>query len=83
MNERESLEDNPRNGRPITVITQQNIDAVKNLVNDDPHISFNYIDSIFLNILHGSADIILKQHLDLRKITSRWVPHKVTQEQRQ
>ena len=28
-NERESLEDNPRSGRPITAITQQNIDAVQ------------------------------------------------------
>ncbi|CAF1316643.1 unnamed protein product [Rotaria sordida] len=30
-NERESLEDNPRSGRPIAIITQQNIDAVKDL----------------------------------------------------
>jgi hypothetical protein len=42
-NEQQSLEDNPRSGRPITVITQQNIDAVKDLANDDPHISIDYI----------------------------------------
>ncbi|CAF4062500.1 unnamed protein product, partial [Rotaria sp. Silwood1] len=45
-NERESLEDNPRSGCPITAITQQNIDAVKDLVNDDLHISIDYIATI-------------------------------------
>ena len=79
-NERESLEDNPRSGHPLSAITQQNIDAVKDLVNDDPHISIDYIAAI-LDISHGSVDAILKQHLGLRKITSKWVPHKLTQEQ--
>ena len=59
---RESLEDDPRHGRPITVVTQQNIDAVKGLVKDDPHISIDYIADI-LDISHGSVDTILKQHL--------------------
>jgi histone-lysine N-methyltransferase SETMAR len=63
-NEQESLEDNPRSGRPITAITQQNIDAVNNLVNDDPHISIDYIATI-LDISHVSAYAILKQHLGL------------------
>ncbi|CAF2872855.1 unnamed protein product [Rotaria sp. Silwood2] len=43
---RESLEDNPRNSRPITVITKQNIDAIQDLVNDDPHISIDYVTTI-------------------------------------
>ncbi|CAF5079372.1 unnamed protein product, partial [Rotaria sp. Silwood1] len=30
-NERESVEDNPRSGRPIAIITQQNIDSVQGL----------------------------------------------------
>ena len=79
---RESLDDDPRNGRPLSIITQQNIDAVQDLVNDDPHISIDYIATI-LDISHGSVDTILKQHLGLRKISSRWVPHKLNQQQRQ
>ncbi|CAF0989636.1 unnamed protein product [Rotaria sordida] len=66
-NEQWSLEDNPRSGRPITAITQQNIDAGNDLI---------YIS-------HGSVCTILKEHLGLTKITSRWVPHKLTEEQRQ
>jgi len=67
---REPLEDDPRSGHPITVITQQNIDAVKDLVNDDPHISMDFIATI-LDISHDSKNIILKQYLGLRKISSR------------
>ena len=78
---RESLEDDPRSGRTITVVTQQNIDSVKVLVNDDPYISIDLIAGI-LDISHGSVDTILKQHLGLKKISSRWVPHELTQEQR-
>ncbi|CAF2910263.1 unnamed protein product [Rotaria sp. Silwood2] len=77
-----SLDDDPRSGRPLSIITQQNIDAVKDLVIDDPHISIDYIATI-LDISHGSVDTILKQHLGLRQISSRWVPHKLNQQQRQ
>ncbi|CAF3930991.1 unnamed protein product [Rotaria sp. Silwood1] len=45
-NERESLEDNPRSGRPIAIISQQNIDSVQGLVNDDSHISIDYVTTI-------------------------------------
>ncbi|CAF2997199.1 unnamed protein product [Rotaria sp. Silwood2] len=79
---RESLEDDPRSGRPIAIITQQNIDAVKDLVQDDPHISIDYIADI-LDISHGSVYTILKEHLKLKKISSRWVPHKLTPAQQQ
>ncbi len=48
---RESLEDDPRNGRPLSVITQQNIDAVQDLVNDDPHISIDYVTAILYIVI--------------------------------
>ena len=79
---RESLEDNPRSGRPITAVTQDNIDAVKDLVDEDPHIGIDNIATI-VDISHSSVHTILEQHLRLRKISSRWVPHELTQEQRQ
>lgn len=36
-----------------------------------------------MDILHVSVDNILKQHLGLRKISSRWVPHQFIQQKRQ
>jgi len=79
---RESFEDNPRSGRPVTAISQENIRAVEELINDDPHISIDYIAAM-VDISHGSVDTILKHHLHLRKISSRWVPHTLTQAERQ
>ena len=46
------MEDNPRSGRPVTAITQQNIDATKDLVKDDPHISIDYITTILYIVCH-------------------------------
>jgi hypothetical protein len=43
---RESFEDDPRSDRPITAVTQDNIDAIKDLVDDDPHISIDYVTII-------------------------------------
>ncbi|CAF2939842.1 unnamed protein product [Rotaria sp. Silwood2] len=44
--ERELLDGDPRNGRPLSVINQQNIEVVQDLANDDPYISINYIATI-------------------------------------
>ena len=79
---RESLEDDLRQGHPIAVITQQNIDDVGDLVNDDLHISIDYIAYI-LDISHGSVSTTLKRYLKLKKLSSRWVPHELTLAQRQ
>ena len=63
-------------------MTQENIDAVQELVNDDPHINIDYIADV-LDISHGSVYTILKEHLKMKKVSSRWVPHELTPAQRQ
>ncbi|CAF1257129.1 unnamed protein product, partial [Didymodactylos carnosus] len=67
---RESFEDNPRSGRPVTAITRANIHAVEQLINDDQHIRIDYIAAM-LDISYGSVDTILKHHLHLPTISSR------------
>ncbi|CAF5120363.1 unnamed protein product, partial [Rotaria sp. Silwood1] len=67
----------PRSDCPITVSTQQNINTIKDLVDDDPHISIDYFATI-LDLLRNSVDIILKQCLGLLKISSRSIFHDVT-----
>jgi len=47
---RESLDDYSQSGRHVSVITQQNIDAVKDLLNNDPHISTATILGIVYHI---------------------------------
>jgi hypothetical protein len=56
---RESLEDDPRSGRPLSVITQQNIDAVQDLVNDDSNILIDYVTAILpLDIVITSLIVV-------------------------
>ena len=56
---RESLEDDPRSGRPATATTQENIDRVHHMVMDDRRLSVNQIANTVVisrervgNILH-------------------------------
>ncbi len=44
----ESLEADPQYGCPFSFITQQNIVAVQDLANEDPHISIDYIVTIWI-----------------------------------
>ncbi|CAF5098100.1 unnamed protein product, partial [Rotaria sp. Silwood1] len=58
---RESLDDDPRSGRRLSVITQQNIEAVKDLVNDDPHISID----ILLTLPHKLTSAQRQRRVDI------------------
>ena len=40
---RESVEDDPRPGRPITAHTRQSISLVRQIVDDDPHVTYAII----------------------------------------
>ncbi|CAF1534702.1 unnamed protein product, partial [Adineta steineri] len=51
LNEREFFEDNPRRGRSLSAITQQNIDGAKDLVNDDSHIIIDYVAAILDTVI--------------------------------
>ena len=73
-----SLEDKTRQGRPITKTSPDNIEAVRHLVEEDPHITYDEIEAE-TSLSRGSIHTILHEHLKLRKITSRWVPHELTE----
>ncbi|CAF4745015.1 unnamed protein product, partial [Rotaria sp. Silwood2] len=49
--EEDTLEDNPRSDRPKTAVIQRNVDTFKNTVNNDPHISTDYIRSCHLRYI--------------------------------
>jgi hypothetical protein len=78
LNETQSVkvEDHSRHGSSITIVTQNRIDAVQEVVNVDPHISIDGLVYIS-GISYGSVDTILKQHFSLKNISSRRVPHKL------
>lgn len=79
---REQLEDDAREGRPTTSKTQENIRIVENLIKEDRRINIDEI-AYALEISHGSAFSILTEDLGLSKLSARWVPKALQENQLQ
>ena len=79
---RESIENYPRAGRPVSVLTEKNVATVKTLIEEDARYTMQEIED--LSGIHLSSVLkILRERLGLRKICTRWVPHLLTDEQKQ
>jgi histone-lysine N-methyltransferase SETMAR len=79
---RDHFKDEPHAGRPRSVVTLENIEAVRQLVNIAPHITYQEIEDT-LQIGSAATQSILHDYLGLKKVTCRWVPHFLTEAQRQ
>ncbi len=79
---RETIEDDQRSGRPVSTCTPENIERVRKLIEDDGRITVEDIATL-VGISLGSAQTILKEHLQMRKLCARWVPHILTEEQKE
>ena len=78
---RESIENDPRVGRPLSVLTEKNIATVKTLIEEDARYTMQEIEE--LSGIHLSSVLkILRERLGLCKICSCWVPHLLTDEQK-
>ena len=79
---RESIENDPRVGRPVSVLTEKNIATVKTLIEEDACYTVQEIEE--LSGIHSSSVLkTLRERRGLRKICVRWVPHLLTDEQKQ
>ena len=76
---RESLEGDPRSGRPFSAFSEDNVTAVKHLLDEDAHYTVDESLSIILLVVF----MILKQRLGLGKICARWVPHLLSQAEKE
>ena len=74
---RSSLQDEFREGRPKSVVVQENIDAVRQLILQDC-LTYREIETT-LSISGTNIHSILHEHLTVKKICSRWIPHKINQ----
>lgn len=74
---REDVEDEERPGRPITETTTGNIQEIQDLINEDPHITINELEEES-GISHETIQRIISDHLQLKKITARYVPKYLT-----
>ena len=79
---RESIENDPWVGRPVTILTEENVATMKTLIEEDAHYTVQEIEE--LSGIHSSSVLkILCERLGLCKICTRWVPHLLTDEQKQ
>lgn len=78
---RRSLKDESHEGRPKSAVVPENIDAVRELIADDRHVTYREIEAC-LNISSTSVQTILHEHLGVRKLCARWIPHLLTDAQK-
>ena len=74
---RESLEDDPRTGAPCSSVNAETIQLVEDIVMDKRRVSQREIADI-LGILKGVVQTILHQHLNMSKVSNKWVPRILT-----
>jgi len=63
-------------------VTSTNIDLVRNLIEENIHITYEQIEAE-LSLNPNSIHEIIHIHLKMRKITSRWVPYELTDAQKE
>ena len=80
---REDVHDNPLSASPLSEFAGENIELVPQIVSYDPHSTYDeIIVEISLSLFHGTIERIIHDSLKMKKVTSRWVPHQLTHEQR-
>ncbi|CAF1553891.1 unnamed protein product [Rotaria sordida] len=77
-----SVEDAPRPGRPQTSVNEQTIEAVRSLIDNNPHSTYQQIEDI-LGISATAVNSIIHDYLKLRRVCARWVPHQLTDDKKQ
>ena len=77
----EELEDETQSGRPITATTPDNIEQVRLIIDDDSHITIEEIQEQ-TGLTYGTIHRIIKDQLQLTKITARYLPKELTDFQR-
>ncbi|GFT77831.1 hypothetical protein NPIL_505341 [Nephila pilipes] len=76
-----SIQDESRAGRPKSVVVPEKINAVRELIKQDRHVTHREIEAS-LDISMTSINKILHEHLSVKKICSRWIPHNLTNAQK-
>ena len=77
----ESLNHKPHTGRPVSAVTYAYVSTCEQLLKDNPCMTIRDI-SASSGISVFSVQTIIHEKLGMKKICSRWVPHKLTDEQK-
>lgn len=69
-----SVSDKSLEGRPKSAFTEDNINAVRQLILEDRHVTYREIEAL-LGISGTTIQKILHEALGVRKLVCRWIPH--------
>ena len=75
------IKDQHRSGRPITATKSSNVLTVKSLIDNNPWCNYDEIEAE-TSLSRGTIFNIIHEKLKLKKLTSRWVPHELTEKNR-
>ncbi|XP_052802303.1 protein GVQW3-like [Mya arenaria] len=77
---RESICDDVRSGRPVSQTTECDVEAVKNIVDADRRVTLYEICKM-LDMSYGSVWGIMKDSLKMSRVSARWVPRLLTEDE--
>ncbi|CAF0925819.1 unnamed protein product [Rotaria sordida] len=67
---REDVSNDYRSDRPVPVLTDENIECIRQIIEDDPHSTYNDIIAE-TSLSHGTVERIIHDCLKMRKVISR------------
>ncbi|GFR84868.1 histone-lysine N-methyltransferase SETMAR [Elysia marginata] len=73
--------DEHRQGRTPSEVTEKNVSTVEKLIMQDKRITVKQL-AFETKISIGSVETILHDHLNLNKVSARWVPRLLTTDQK-
>ena len=77
----ESIKNAPKSGRPKSASRKEIVSKIKEIIEGDARFTVCDI-ARKVGISLSTVHLILKKHLEVRKISARWVPHLLTDEQK-
>lgn len=78
---RESLEDDPRSGRPKTATTPEIVEKVHKILMSDRRLKLQQIAEM-VGISKERVHVIVVQELGMKKLSARWVPRLLSDDQK-
>lgn len=78
---RRNTDDAERSGRPNSAVVSENITKIHEMILSDRKLKLREI-AMELKISEGSVFTILREHLSMKKLCSKWVPRLLTPDQK-
>ncbi|GFS11222.1 transposase, partial [Elysia marginata] len=78
---KESLSNCPRLGLPKSCVNEQTIASIKRDIDENHHISVRELSDTN-DLSYGTVHTIITEHLRMKKVFVRWIPHLLTVDQK-